>query len=164
MRRLPLAILTLILTACASGPDEQPPRPQPARHAAAGTPPTRIVPALLSVVDTDANRRADTIVVVTYLFDTAASPVPFHADGQMVFTLTSADAQPLATWTFPKEEVATHRDADAIGPRHTFTLDLRAAAGTDLLPAQKASLTASFTRTDGVTIRSVDPVAVPIGG
>lgn len=157
----PRAILltTLLLTACASN-NPDPARPQPVAYASTGTNPTRIAPALLSIADANNNRRPDVLAVVVYLFAPDVSPVPFYAPGQLVLTLTTTDAQPIAEWTFPKDELIGRQDADAIGPRYTLTLDILAAVGTDDLPVNNASLSAAFTRPDGVTIRSQNPVAI----
>ncbi|MCA9287080.1 MAG: hypothetical protein KDA05_00760 [Phycisphaerales bacterium] len=113
--------------------------------------------------DTDSNDRPDTLVLLVYLFRPEESAIPFWADGQFVFTLADPRGSEMATWTFVREQLPDHRTTDALGPAHSFVLNLKEALGTDDLPAQSAALSAQFIRTDGVTIASSGPLSIPLG-
>lgn len=158
-RRL-LPLLAIALTACQPSPGSARPRaasPQP------DAPPQRVVP-LFRVFDANSNGLADTLLVFAYLFPGgSAAPVPVWAEGQFEFTLISAEGGEIAEWKFPNDQVLRHRDSDTFGRTHSFTLDIRAAAGTDQLPPQSASVATRFVRADGITISAAERFSVRIG-
>lgn len=156
----------MAMSACQSNPASDKPRTQraPSQRPGPDAPPARVIPALFQTLDANSNGLPDTLVVFAYLFPASnESPLPVWADGQFEFTLTGADAHPIANWIFPSDQVLHHRDTDTFGRTHSFSLDLRAAAGTDALPAQNALLSARFLRTDGVAVASSAGVSVKVG-
>ena len=154
-----LAAACLILPACQTTDPDRPPPPTPLATSAK---PTRVVP-LSDARDTDGNNRPDSLVLLVYLFRPEESPIPFWADGQFVFTLADPQGRQMATWTFIESRLPDHRTTDALGPAHSFVLNLKEALGTDEFPPQSAALTAEFIRNDGVTIASYGPLSVPLG-
>ncbi len=155
-------VLLLSLAACESGPETRQHTPRSAPDA----PPARVIPALFQTLDADSNGLTDTLVVFAYLFPASnQSALPVWAEGQFEFILSTADsaAPPIATWIFPSDQVLRHRDTDTFGRTHSFSLDLRPAAGTDALPTQNAALSARFIRADGVAISSSGGVSVRVG-
>lgn len=163
---LPLALLAACQATDSNGrplPTRQ--SPASAARSSSNAPPTKVVPVLYQSLDTDSNGLVDTLTVSAYLFPPGGdSALPVWSDGQFEFSLVSADApDPIATWTFPSDQVLRHRDTDLFGPTHLFSLDIRAAAGTDRLASQRANLSARFIRTDGVTVASSGGVGVRVG-
>jgi hypothetical protein len=153
----------LSLAACQTVPADDAARRE--ARAAPNAPPQQVVPAIYQTLDTDRNGRTDSMVVFAYLFPASdASALPVWAEGEFRFSLVGQDARPIAQWVFPAEQVRAHRDSDTFGPTHSFTLDIKAAAGRDDFPIQNAALSASFVRTDGVTISSAGTVGVRLGG
>jgi len=144
-------------------------RPKPSREPrgpVTSATPARIVPVIYQSLDTDSNGLTDTLTVSAYLFPQGHdSAIPVWSEGQFVFALSSpaSDHTPIATWTFPADQVLRHRDTDLFGPTHLFSLDIRAAAGTDRLASQRADLSAHFIRSDGVTISSSGGISVQVG-
>ncbi len=154
------AVLALLAVACESAPRES---GRPVARTAPNAPPQR-VSCLVQCVDSNSNGLQDTILVLAYLFPApSASALPVHAKGEFRFALAGEDKEPIADWTFPADQVAVRQGSDGIGANHTFTLDLIAATGTDQLPRQMATLSASFIRADGVTVTSSGPVAISLG-
>ncbi|MEZ6233723.1 MAG: hypothetical protein R3B68_06000 [Phycisphaerales bacterium] len=154
-----LAAATCLMPSCQTA---QPEKPAPPAPLASSAKPTRVVP-LADARDTDSNNRPDNLVLLVYLFRPEESAIPFWADGQFVFTLADARGSEMATWTFVRAQLPDHRTSDALGPAHSFVLNLKEALGTDDLPAQAAALSAQFIRTDGVTIASSGPLSIPLG-
>jgi hypothetical protein len=153
----------LVMGACQTVPGDTQGRPE--ARPAPNAPPQQVAPAIFQALDTDRNGRTDSLIVFAYLFPAAdVSALPVWAEGEFRFNLTGQDSRPIAQWTFPADQVKARRDSDIIGPTHSFTLDIRAAAGRDDFPPQNAALSATFIRTDGVAISSAEALGVPLGG
>lgn len=156
---LVIGAVPLLVAACQTvAPDGR--RAQPARPVP-DAPPERVVPAIFKTVDADANGNVDSLLVFAYLFPSpSVSPLPVYATGEFRFTLIGGDDSRIAQWIFPTDQVLAHRDADTFGPTHSFSLDIRAAAGSDQVPNPRAFLWATFIRTDGVAVSSAGPISV----
>lgn len=162
---LTLLALVGLAAACQSpGPSGGSGRANGGRHAATGGLPDRVVPAVFQTVDSDANGYIDTIVVGAYLFGSqAGAPVPIWADGEFEFILLRQNGEPMAAWTFLRNQVVARRDTDTFGRTHSFRLDIRESGESDRQPAQRAELIARFIRADGAEIVAAGTVGVSIG-
>lgn len=143
-----LAFFSLILLAsCQPVPVNQRPKiPEPPP----GIMPDRVALTVQPPIDTDANKHADMLGVIVYLFPKPNEyALPIWTDGSYRFTLTSlADGREIAVWNFESQESAESRYRTQIGPCYLFQLRLADAGASDVFDRQACQLRTVFTPAD----------------
>lgn len=162
------ALLPLTLAACVQV--EGPPDRSPRNLQAQVSPDAQVANILLSVErflgDTNRNGYPDTINASVFLFPTQDQPpVPIHAEGSLVFELSTATTPPrrIARWTLNPAELNAARARVSVGPVYVIELDINAVTS-DRIPRQNATLTASFIASQAAPEVTSSPITIFIGG
>jgi hypothetical protein len=141
-----IALSVMLCGGCVTDGPAPEPRPQPrvVREPPGLTPESIVLSAEPFPIDTDDNGFADTFRVSAFLFpDPRKHPLPIHADGTFIFTLTDENEQRVARWELGQTEVDRARVRPLVGPGHLFVLSLLDVT-TDRISSLRGNLTCEF--------------------